>query len=89
MNSDQHVHLLHSMVSTMKKSVFYRAISNLKQVLEIRLEGVKLQIFGGKLNVSSQLYMEQVDKYLVSTGVDWKIQEVSGRILAVLGGKLK
>ena len=90
MTSDQHAQLLHSMVATMEKQAqLLEQFQKSKQLSEITLEGVKLPTYGGRLDISFQLYKEQVEQYFFARRVDWKSLELSQRILAVLGGTLK
>uniref|UniRef100_A0AAV1U0I3 CCHC-type domain-containing protein n=1 Tax=Peronospora matthiolae TaxID=2874970 RepID=A0AAV1U0I3_9STRA len=90
MTSDQHAQLLQSMVATMEKqSLLLEQFQRSTQLSEIKLEGVKLPTYGGRLDESFLLYKEQVEQYFFAKGVNWKCHELSLRILAILGGTLK
>ena len=83
MTSDQHAQLLQLMVATMEKqSRLLEQFQRSTQLSEIKLEGVKLPTYGGRLDESFHLYKEQVEQFLFSRGVNWKCQELSLRILA-------
>uniref|UniRef100_A0AAV1TGI5 CCHC-type domain-containing protein n=1 Tax=Peronospora matthiolae TaxID=2874970 RepID=A0AAV1TGI5_9STRA len=90
MTSDQHAQLLQSMVATMEKqSLLLEQFQRSTQLSDIKLEGVKLPTYGGRLDESFLLYKEQVEQYFFAKGVNWKCHELSLRILAILGGTLK
>ncbi|CAI5716065.1 unnamed protein product [Peronospora effusa] len=68
------------MVATMEKqALLLEQFQRPKQLSEIKLEGVKLPTYGGKLDESFQLYKEQVEQYFFARGVNWKSQEISQR----------
>ena len=86
MTSDQHAQLLQSMVATMEKQAqLLEQFQRSKQFSEIKLEGVKLPTYGSRLDESFHLYKKQVEQYFFARGVNWTCQELSLRILAVLG----
>ena len=61
MSSDQHAQLLYSMAKSMEKQAqLLEQFQKSKQLSEIKLEGVKLPTYEGRLDESFQLYKEQV-----------------------------
>lgn len=57
--------------------------------LNLKLEGVKMPVYSGRVEESAQLYYEQMDQYFAGKGIAWKSPELAPRILATLGGSLR
>ncbi|KAF1319593.1 hypothetical protein FI667_g13046, partial [Globisporangium splendens] len=82
--------LLQSMLHLMdQQTKLMEAMKQSRDLAEIKLEGVKLPVYGGTMNESFQLYKEQVEQYFFARGIDWKSETLTQRILAVLGGTLR
>ncbi|KAF1314388.1 putative Tc1like transporase, partial [Globisporangium splendens] len=90
MGEPSNAQLLQSMLQLMdQQTKLMEAMKQSRDLTEIKLEGIKLPVYGGTLNESFQLYKEQVEQYFFARGIDWKSVTLTTRILAVLGGTLK
>ncbi|POM77060.1 Hypothetical protein PHPALM_5616 [Phytophthora palmivora] len=56
---------------------------------EVKIEGIRLPQFFGKMGESVELYFEQLAQYFEAKNIDWQNEEQSTRILAITTANFK
>ena len=56
---------------------------------EVKVEGISLPQFHGKMGESVDLYFEQLTKYFDAKNIDWRDVSQSSRILAITTANFK
>ena len=55
----------------------------------IRVEGLKLPTYSGRIEESARLFYEQMNQYFLARGTDWNSSTISRQVLAILGSALR
>src|SRR5512145_2890360 len=83
-------HLMQSMIASIQKQTeLIETLTQMKQVSELKLEGVKLPTYSGTLDESFALYKQKIDQYFKAKSIAYKEAALKDRMLAVIAGTLK